>query len=155
MLDENKVIDVLKKCYDPEIPIDLWSLGLIYNIEIIEIKKTSKYEVNIIMTLTTPGCSMGKHMALDIKTKLEEIKLIDRAHVEITFEPEWTPDLMNEDAKIKLGFSQKKEPENISLNLILQSLFMALAAYTRQYYVIFFLYYLFVYSQKLKFIDFI
>ena len=112
MLDENKVIDVLKKCYDPEIPIDLWSLGLIYNIEIIEIKKTSKYEVNIIMTLTTPGCSMGNHMALDIKTKLEEIKQIDSAQVEITFEPEWTPDLMNEDAKIKLGFSQKKEPED-------------------------------------------
>ena len=111
MLDESKVIEVLKNCYDPEIPIDLWSLGLIYNIEIIKIQESSEYEVNILMTLTTPGCSMGNHMALDIKTKLEAINLIDNAHVDITFEPEWTPDMMNEEAKLNLGFSQKKETE--------------------------------------------
>ena len=114
MLDENRVIDVLKQCYDPEIPIDLWSLGLIYNIEIIEIEQKSKYDVNILMTLTTPGCSMGNHMAADIKTKLEKIDLIKDAHVDITFEPEWKPEMMNDKAKTKLGFSDNTSSDDPS-----------------------------------------
>tara|TARA_Y100000588_G_scaffold356766_1_gene413351 strand:- start:14 stop:370 length:357 start_codon:yes stop_codon:yes gene_type:complete len=112
MLDENKIIEVLKQCYDPEIPIDLWSLGLIYNIEIEESETLNNYKVNILMTLTTPGCTMGSHMANDIKTKLEQIKSVEHAHVDVTFEPEWTPEMMNEDARVKLGFSEKKEQTN-------------------------------------------
>tara|TARA_Y100001970_G_scaffold278912_1_gene385338 strand:+ start:1028 stop:1384 length:357 start_codon:yes stop_codon:yes gene_type:complete len=112
MLDENKVIEVLKQCYDPEIPIDLWSLGLIYNIEIEKMKNLDSYKVNILMTLTTPGCTMGGHMANDIKTKLEKIDSIDDANVEVTFEPEWTPEMMNEDAKVKLGFSESKDQKH-------------------------------------------
>ena len=72
MLDENKIIEVLKQCYDPEIPIDLWSLGLIYNIEIEESETLNNYKVNILMTLTTPGCTMGSHMANDIKLNLNK-----------------------------------------------------------------------------------
>ena len=109
MLDENKIIGVLKQCYDPEIPIDLWSLGLIYNIEIEKNEHLDTYKVNILMTLTTPGCTMGSHMANDIKTKLKQIDSIEDANVDVTFEPEWTPEMMNEDARIKLGFSEKKE----------------------------------------------
>ena len=112
MLDENKIIEVLKQCYDPEIPIDLWSLGLIYNIQIEKNKTPNTYKVNILMTLTTPGCTMGSHMANDIKTKLEQIDSVENATVDVTFEPEWTPEMMNEDARIKLGFSEQKEQKD-------------------------------------------
>ena len=61
MIDENEVIDVLKQCQDPEIPIDLWSLGLIYDITITN-ADNEKSDVNITMTLTTPGCTMGEYM---------------------------------------------------------------------------------------------
>ena len=66
---KDKIIEILKQCYDPEIPIDLWSLGLIYEISS-ESLTNGKNKVEIIMTLTTPGCMMGEHMANDIKTKL-------------------------------------------------------------------------------------
>ena len=103
MVTENEVIDVLKQCFDPEIPVDLWSLGLIYNIKISE-NSSGSSDVNIIMTLTTPGCSMGNVMAMDIKSKLEMNDLVDIADIEVTFDPPWTPEMMSEDARIKLGF---------------------------------------------------
>ena len=108
-IDENKIIDVLKNCFDPEIPVDLWSLGLIYDISI-----SNDNAVSITMTLTTPGCSMGNHMATDIKTKLEKINLINDAHVDITFDPEWKPEMMNDKAKTKLGFSANTSSNDTS-----------------------------------------
>ena len=72
---KEKIIDLLKQCYDPEIPIDLWSLGLIYNINITPVKNEIS-DVNITMSLTTPGCSMGQHMAEDIKTKVSSIEQV-------------------------------------------------------------------------------
>ena len=63
------IITVLKSCYDPEIPLDLWSLGLIYDIDIVEVNE-DKSKIDITMSLTTPGCSMGQHMADDIKSKV-------------------------------------------------------------------------------------
>lgn len=108
---ENKVIETLKTCYDPEIPIDLWSLGLIYHIEIKE-NNEDRNSVKIIMSLTTPGCHMGQQMALDIKTKLERMEEISKASVDITFEPQWTPDMMTEEARTKLGFSKPEKKLN-------------------------------------------
>jgi metal-sulfur cluster biosynthetic enzyme len=115
MATENEVIDVLKQCFDPEIPIDLWSLGLIYNIKISE-NSSGNSDVNIIMTLTTPGCSMGNVMAMDIKSKLEVNNSIDMAEVEVTFDPPWAAEMMSEEARIKLGFpagssKKSKSPE--------------------------------------------
>ena len=66
---KNTIIDILKQCYDPEIPIDLWNLGLIYNIDIIQ-KENNVSDVNVLMSLTTPGCTMGQSMADDIKAKV-------------------------------------------------------------------------------------
>ena len=66
---KKNIINVLKSCYDPEIPLDLWSLGLIYDIDIIE-GNEDRSKVDITMSLTTPGCSMGQHMADDIKSKV-------------------------------------------------------------------------------------
>tara|TARA_Y100000588_G_scaffold198419_1_gene212220 strand:+ start:1886 stop:2254 length:369 start_codon:yes stop_codon:yes gene_type:complete len=103
MVDENKIIEVLKQCYDPEIPVDLWSLGLIYDINISE-AKNDKSDIKIIMTLTTPGCTMGSYMAEDIKMKLNGIDEINSSEVEVTFDPPWKPDMMNDEARKKLGF---------------------------------------------------
>ena len=108
MVTENDVIDVLKQCFDPEIPLDLWNLGLIYTIKISG-NSSGNSDVNIIMTLTTPGCSMGNVMAMDIKSKLEMNDSIDMAAVEVTFDPPWTPEMMTEEARAKLGFPPSSE----------------------------------------------
>ena len=108
---KDKIIDVLKQCYDPELSIDLWNLGLIYEINYNELK-SEKNEVGIIMTLTTPGCVMGEHMANDIKQKLETLDEIELARVAITFDPPWEPSMMNNEARKKLGFNDKKEDSN-------------------------------------------
>ena len=105
MIDENEVIDVLKQCHDPEIPIDLWSLGLIYDITITD-ADNEKSDVSITMTLTTPGCTMGDYMADDIRTKLMENQKINSVNVNMTFDPPWNPTLMNNEARKKLGFGE-------------------------------------------------
>jgi metal-sulfur cluster biosynthetic enzyme len=98
---KNNVIDVLKQCNDPELPIDLWNLGLIYDLKINEQDK--KFAVDIIMSLTTPGCTMGQYMIEDIKNKMASIKSISSVNVELTFDPPWNPQMMTEEGKIKLG----------------------------------------------------
>ena len=105
-IDDSAVIEILKQCYDPEIPIDLWNLGLIYKIDILP-KSNNKRDVHILMTLTTPGCTMGQHMADDIKSKLESMNNINEAIVEVTFDPPWEPEMMTNEARIKLGFSKE------------------------------------------------
>ena len=100
---KEKIIDLLKQCYDPEIPVDLWSLGLIYDISIKD-NQHNKSDVDIIMSLTTPGCSMGQHMADDIKSKVSSLDNIDNVAVSVTFEPPWQPEMMSDEARNKLGF---------------------------------------------------
>ena len=113
---KDKIIDVLKQCYDPELPIDLWNLGLIYEISSNELEN-GKNEVSIIMTLTTPGCMMGDHMASDIKQKLENLDEIEEAKVTITFDPPWEPSMMNDEAREKLGFNNSQESKEKSDNI--------------------------------------
>ena len=108
MVTENEVINVLKQCFDPEIPVDLWSLGLIYSIKISK-NSSGNSDVNIIMTLTTPGCSMGNVMAMDIKSKLEMNDSVDMADVEVTFDPPWAAEMMSDEARVKLGFPASSE----------------------------------------------
>ena len=98
---KNNVIDILKQCNAPELPIDLWNLGLIYDLKINEQDK--KFAVDIIMSLTTPGCTMGQYMIEDIKNKMASIKSISSVNVELTFDPPWNPQMMTEEGKIKLG----------------------------------------------------
>ena len=107
-IEESKVINILKQCFDPEIPIDLWSLGLIYDISI------SNNKVDITMSLTTPGCTMGDHMAEDIKLKLKAEGIIN-VNVNVVFDPPWEPGMMTDEAREKLGFAPSKknnEPTN-------------------------------------------
>lgn len=98
---KNNVINILKKCNDPELPIDLWNLGLIYDLKIKE--QDEKFVVDIIMSLTTPGCTMGQYMIEDIKNKMASIETVSSVNVELTFDPPWNPKMMTEEGKVKLG----------------------------------------------------
>ena len=107
MITKKEIIEVLKTCHDPEIPVDLWNLGLIYNIDIVN------DTINILMTLTTPGCTMIDVIANDIKDKILSMKGVNIVNVKTTFEPPWTPEMMSDIAKEKLGFKVKKnEPKS-------------------------------------------
>ena len=110
-IKEAKVIEILKQCYDPELPVDLWNLGLIYNIQIQEAYDETKSDINIVMSLTTPGCTMGDQIARDIRNKLEALTEVNQAFVEVTFDPPWNPEMITEEAKKKLGLGITK-PEN-------------------------------------------
>ena len=107
MIKKTDVIDVLQTCFDPEIPIDLWNLGLIYNIEI-----EKEDNINILMTLTTPGCTMAGVIADDIKNKLLALDEINNVNVETTFDPIWEPNMMTDYAKEKLGLKVRKAEDN-------------------------------------------
>ncbi len=106
LINKQEVISILKECYDPEIPIDLWNLGLIYNIKI------NSDKVNIVMSLTTPGCTMGQFMADDIKSKVSSIPYVKEVNVDVVFDPPWEPEMMTDEGRKKLGFSpSKNEPQ--------------------------------------------
>jgi len=98
MVEKEEVIKALKNCYDPEIPINIVDLGLIYDVQILDDK------VHVKMTLTAPGCPMHSFIAQDVKQQLEKIKGVKEAFVEIVWEPPWTPDRMSQEAKKQLGF---------------------------------------------------
>ncbi len=98
MPSEQEVMDVLKKCYDPEIPINVVDLGLIYGVEIVDEK------VHVSMTLTSPGCPMHTMISEDIQRKLLKLEDLSEAEVEVVWEPPWNPEKMSETAKKMLGW---------------------------------------------------
>jgi len=100
--DEKHIWDVLKTCYDPEIPVNIVDLGLIYNMEYRK-EKTNLYFINIKMTLTAPGCGMGPVIAQDVETKIKNLCFVDDILVEVVWDPIWNQDMMSEEAKLKLG----------------------------------------------------
>jgi len=99
MVTKEEVVTVLKDCYDPEIPINIWDLGLVYDINIQE------GNVGIKMTLTAPGCMMGGMIADDVKAKLKALNGVKDAKVDLVFDPPWTPDKMSEEAKAQMGIA--------------------------------------------------
>ena len=100
--DEKHVWKVLKTCYDPEIPVNIVDLGLIYDLNFKKIK-SDLYFVNVKMTLTAPGCGMGPVIAQDVETKIKNLNFIDDVLVEVVWDPIWNQDMMTEEAKLKLG----------------------------------------------------
>jgi len=96
---EEKIVAMLKTVYDPEIPVDIYELGLIYNIEAEEGGK-----VIITMTLTAPNCPAVDFLVEDVRMKVGSIGGVSQVDVNIVFEPEWTKDRMSEEAKLELGF---------------------------------------------------
>ncbi|MCG2418099.1 SUF system Fe-S cluster assembly protein [Aequorivita sp. F47161] len=93
-----KIIAVIKTIYDPEIPVDIYELGLIYDVFINEDR-----EVKILMTLTTPNCPVAESLPMEVEEKVKSMKMITDAEVEITFDPPWTQELMSDEAKLELG----------------------------------------------------
>jgi FeS assembly SUF system protein len=96
---EKDVIDVIRTCYDPEIPVNIYELGLIYGIEINE-----NLDVHVMMTLTSPSCPVAETLPPDVESKIAAIEDVNSAKVEITFEPPWEQSMMSEEAKFELGF---------------------------------------------------
>lgn len=94
----DRVVDVLKTCYDPEIPVDIFELGLIYEINILE-----GNDVNVKMTLTSPACPVAETLPVDVELKIKSIPDVNNAKVEITFDPPWEKEMMSEEAKLELG----------------------------------------------------
>lgn len=93
-----EVIKVLKTIYDPEILVDIYELGLIYDVQI-----SDEGEAKVLMTLTTPNCPVAESLPMEVEEKVGEIEGITKSRVEITFEPEWEKDMMSEEAKFELG----------------------------------------------------
>ena len=95
---ENKIINVLKAIFDPEIPVDIYELGLIY-----EIKIDDQFHVEIIMTLTSPNCPVAESMPKEVEDKVGEVHGVKTSKVNIVFDPPWDKDMMSEEAKLDLG----------------------------------------------------
>ena len=94
-----KIVKELKSIFDPEIPVDIYELGLIYDVFVNE-----DYEVKILMTLTSPNCPVAESLPQEVEEKIRSIDEVKTAEVEITFDPPWTKDMMSEEAKLELGF---------------------------------------------------
>lgn len=93
-----KIVKVLKTIYDPEIPVDIYELGLIYDVFVNE-----NYDVKILMTLTTPNCPVAETLPVEVEEKVKSIDSLKDVEVEITFDPPWSQELMSEEAKLELG----------------------------------------------------
>jgi len=93
------VIEVLKSCYDPEIPVDIWEMGLIYDIEI-----DDQENVTIKMTLTSPACPVAGSLPAEVEQKVRDLEVVNDAKIELVWDPPWTPEKMSDLAKLELGF---------------------------------------------------
>ena len=96
---EERSVEVLKTVYDPEIPVDIYNLGLIYRVEL---QDNGQLEVD--MTLTAPNCPAADFIVEDVRLKLDGIEGVTEAKINLVFEPEWDKDMMSEEAKLELGF---------------------------------------------------
>jgi len=96
---EERVIDALRTIYDPEIPVDIYELGLIY-----EVKINDEAHAEVLMTLTSPSCPVAESMPLEVEEKIRDVKGVESGKVELTFEPPWDKDMMSEAALLELGF---------------------------------------------------
>ena len=93
-----EVVSVICEIYDPEIPVNIYALGLIYDVEVSE-----EYDVKITMTLTSPNCPVAETLPVEVEEKVKSIKPVKNVSVQIVFEPPWTKEMMSEEAKLELG----------------------------------------------------
>ena len=99
MTKKEQIIEEIRKIYDPELPVNIYELGLIYDVLVNE-----DNDVKVLMTLTTPNCPVAESLPLEVKNKIADIDGVKSAEVEMTFDPPWNRDLMSEEAKLELGF---------------------------------------------------
>lgn len=97
---QERIVDVLKTVYDPEIPVDIWNLGMIYKIEV-----NDDGTVDLDMTFTAPNCPAADFIVEDVRTKLESVEGVKAANINLVFEPVWDQSMMSEEAKVELGFT--------------------------------------------------
>ncbi len=93
------IVDMLRTIYDPEIPVNIYELGLIYDVQV-----SSEGDVKILMTLTSPNCPVAESLPEEVKQKVGTVAEVKEAEVEITFDPPWTKEMMSEEAMLELGF---------------------------------------------------
>lgn len=93
------IVEVIKTIFDPEIPVDIYELGLIYDVFVNE-----EMDVKVLMTLTSPNCPVAETLPMEVEEKIRSLEDVRNAEVEITFDPTWTQDMMSEEAKLELGF---------------------------------------------------
>ena len=96
---KDKVLEVLKTIYDPEIPVNIFELGLIYEIKVFPVNK-----VYILMTLTSPNCPVAESLPQEVKDTVESVEGVSECELELTFDPPYTTEMMSEAAKLELGF---------------------------------------------------
>ena len=96
---EERIVDVLKTVYDPEIPVDIYNLGMIYKIDV-----QDDYMVEMDMTFTAPNCPAADYILEDVRTKVESVEGVKGATVNLVFEPAWDQSMMSEEARVELGF---------------------------------------------------
>lgn len=96
---EERIVDVLKTVYDPEIPVDIWNLGMIYRVDV-----DDEGNVVIDMTFTAPSCPAADYILEDVRTKVESVEGVKSATVNLVFEPAWDQSMMSEEARVELGF---------------------------------------------------
>lgn len=96
---ENNIVSMLKTIYDPEIPVDIYELGLIY-----EVKISKENDVTIDMTLTSPNCPVAETLPKEVEDKVKSVEGVNSCIVNIVFDPAWDKDMMSEEAKLELGF---------------------------------------------------
>ena len=103
MPTKEEVYEALHDCYDPEIPVNIVDLGLIYDCHVTPLPAADRFKVDIKMTLTAPGCGMGPVLQQDVSNRLLSIEEVDEANVELVWDPQWNQGMMTEAAKLQLG----------------------------------------------------
>ena len=96
---KKKVVDVLQTIYDPELPVNIYELGLIYEVDVLPVNN-----VQIVMTLTAPGCPAAQSLPIEVDQKVRQIEGINDVHVAVTWNPPWNKSMMSEAAQLELGF---------------------------------------------------
>lgn len=94
-----QIVDVLRSIYDPEIPVDIYELGLIYDVQV-----STDSDVKVLMTLTSPNCPVAESLPEEVKERVRSIDDVNDVEVELTFDPPWDKEMMSEEAKLELGF---------------------------------------------------
>lgn len=96
---EERIVDVLKTVYDPEIPVDIWNLGMIYKVDV-----RDDHTVEVDMTFTAPSCPAADFILEDVRTKIESLEEVKSATINLVFDPVWNQSMMSEEARVELGF---------------------------------------------------
>jgi FeS assembly SUF system protein len=98
-----RIVETLKTVYDPEIPVDIYEMGLIYRVEIKDVDDNDKYPVDVVMTLTSPMCPVAETLPPEVETKVRSVEGVGDVHLDLVWDPPWTPDMMSEVAKLALN----------------------------------------------------